>query len=409
MYSIYFLFTELLSKERMNWVKDSLYKFNHETLRETKKQEMPSESYHLAMFLTGEAIYNLIDQQYSKLIEDVLLNYEASVIIDPNELELYGFEYNDLVRNFKNKSSLLESKIRIIKKENFWTYLINNIKIRNKKNRIGFFQFEGPYMSRTSVYATRFIESAIESKLNVDLYTYLDGIHIGHTHQRPSEFENIAEKLIELKSTAAEKDLDFNMFSCSRCATARGYIKTPPKDEFIQSKDAIKDYLFCNLNKIVDKFEDDCVIMSPNSASIQFNDLRTQNTSYDKPKNIVLMTRPPYNSEWSFGGISFAMASAAHEISTRVLFLENGIYNIVGNHKVDETKKLFNLQEVIAATADMEHLEYFVYNPSLKMRRLSVHNDIKEHVKNIKKYEIGNILFKTNKNKSKHQNRIIIF
>jgi len=399
-----------VSKEKLTWLKNSLSIFRQKLDLENNGQSETLNLYQLTFFLTGDAIFNLIDQQYSDIIQDFLLNYQVSFVIDSEELELYGFESNDLFRNLKNKPTSLKSKIRTVSIKNFWTNMINTIKIKNEKNGIGFFQFEGPYMSRTSVYATRFIENAIQNQLNVDLYTYLDGIHIGHTHQRPSEFENIAEKLNKLKNTARENHLDFNMLSCSRCATARGYIKKPTADEFIQSKDAIEDYLFCNLNKIVDKFEEeDYVIMTPNSASIQFNDLRTPNTSSDKLENVILMTHPPYNSEWSFGGISFAVASATHDILTKVVFIEKGVYTLVGNHRIDEAKKLFNLQEIITATADMECLDYFVYKHSLKIRKLSVHNDIKEYVKEVKKYEIGDILYKTNTNKSKYQNRIIIF
>jgi tRNA 2-thiouridine synthesizing protein C len=403
------LFTELLSNEKLNWIKNSLRFFHQDKEFGSDKQQKTSSLYHISIFLTGDAIFNLIDQRYSKCIQDLLVNFEVSIILDSDELQLYGFEYKDVFKNFKIKSSLLESKIRI--KENFWTYLINNVKIKNEKNTVGFFQFEGPYMSRTSVYATRFIENALKNQVNVDLFTYLDGVHNGHTHQKPSEFENIAEKLIDLKELAKAENLGFNMLSCSRCATARGYIKKPTNEEFIQSNDLIKDFYICNLNKIVERFEHNFVIMTSNSGSLQFDEMSDSNVSYEyeDPQNIIVITHSPYNSEWSFGAISFAMASATHEIHTKVLFIEEGIYSMVGNHKIDESEKLFNFQEIIPATADMEYLDYYVYNPSLRRRNLSVRNDIKDYVKYIKKYEIGNILFKANKNKPKYQNRIIIF
>lgn len=409
MFSLYYLFTELISKEKLKWIKDSLQIFHQEAGVGKQVENITSDSYSLKFFLTGDAIFNLIDKKYLKIITDLLINYEVTVLVDSDELELYGFEYNDLLKNITLKSTLLKSKVQIIDKENFWTHLINIVKIDNKKNKIGFFQFKGPYMSRTSVYATEFIKYALKNQINIDLYTYLDGIHIGHSHQKPSEFENIAKKLKSLKNEAKEKNLDFNMLSCSRCATARGYIKEPATDDFIQSKDTIKGYLICNLNKIVDEFEHNIVIMSPNSASSQFNVLKGSNSPFDKPKNIILITRPPYNSEWSFGAISFAVASATHEIPTNVIFIENGIYNTIGNHKIDEDKKLFNIQEIIAATSDMKFLDYYIYNPSLIKRNLSVHKKIQKSIKKIKKSELGVILYNTNKKKSKYQNRIILF
>ncbi len=68
--------------------------------------------------------------------------------------------------------------------------------------------------------------------------------------------------------------------------------------------------------------------------------------------------------EWTFGDWSLALAAAMDGIPTTVIFIEEGVYALVGNHVVPPKDKVFNVQEMIAVTTDINDLEYLVYDPS---------------------------------------------
>ena len=67
---------------------------------------------------------------------------------------------------------------------------------------VGYCQLESPYMHRSSLSALRCLNAALEVHSSVELYAYLDGIHLGHTGQNPTEQENIGAGLEELSDRA---------------------------------------------------------------------------------------------------------------------------------------------------------------------------------------------------------------
>jgi len=217
------------------------------------------------------------------------------------------------------------------------------------------------------------LKTAVSHYLKPELYGYLDGVHLGHDSQKPSEFENIGEGLLDLQESAKQKGLGSLMLACSRCGTARGYLKESKLEVFHQSEDTIPSFLFCNLNRIIDRFEGKHVILSPTSGLIRDNemDFEDMSSSEVKPSIIIFVTHSPYGSEWTFGAISFALACANHEIATDVVFIEDGVLLLTGPHQITEGEGIFNLQEIIEATCDIENLRFFGYEPSLEMRGLS--------------------------------------
>ena len=72
---------------------------------------------------------------------------------------------------------------------------------------IGWFQVESPYMHRSAWHGLRFLFSALENRFSVELYAYLDGVHLGHTGQGPTESENIGRGLLELCDQAGKSGL----------------------------------------------------------------------------------------------------------------------------------------------------------------------------------------------------------
>ena len=331
--------------------------------------------FQVNFYLTGDALFTLYDMRYHKLWRELLALNIINITIDSWDCELLGLngiENNDLILDSEEYITFTNSSPYA-----FWQHLIEHISAKTWGEYFGFLEMKGPYMSRTNVDLLRALKTALKNDFSVDLYAYLDGIHLGHDCQKPSEFENIGEGLKAIQELAKKQGRESKMFACSRCGTARGYIKDKMVDTYHQSKDYIPSFLLCNLNRIIDRFEENHIILSPSSAHIQTSSNYLKEKIGNEEKNVqippilLLITHSPYGSEWTFGGLSFAMACANHEIPIDVLFIEDGTYILMGTHKVPEEEKLFNVQEIIEATYDMDFLQYYAYDPSLENRGIS--------------------------------------
>ena len=112
-------------------------------------------------------------------------------------------------------------------------------------------------------------------------------------------------------------------------------------------------------------------------------------------ENIFLITNPPYISENAFGALSMAMASANHDILTKVVFIEDGIYCLSGIHEIQPDDHIFNVQDIIESTGDMESLQYYLYEPSVEMRGVDILDYVKEF-KTIQSQGLKDVLFDFN-------------
>jgi sulfur relay (sulfurtransferase) complex TusBCD TusD component (DsrE family) len=392
MNKIIFLFLNRLNEERLEWLNNL---FNYLNLQRDAPQ------FEICFFLSGESLYSLLDGRTSSLWMNLLTNPLIKLYVDHIELQIIGIPINLLEERYSNSIYLTPENLKI--GSNFWELLIGKIWNDSFDSRIGILQNDGPYMHRTSVYSVRLMNAALNKEFNTEFYGYLDGVHLGHKGQNPSEFENISRALLDIEHKANENKLEFLMLSCSRCGTARGYIRSQLTQELYSSDDTIPHYYFCNLNKIVTQFEKQHPIISSNSAVITLNFQR----NHSKPSLIIFLTHNPYSSEWTFGGISFAVASATHNISTQVIFIEDGIYGLIGKHQINEEDKIFNLQDIIEATADMENLEFYGYIPSFKKRNISPSPQL-ESLSLIDIGELANIILKYNR-KGLYHKRIIFF
>ncbi|MEJ2296171.1 MAG: DsrE family protein, partial [Candidatus Lokiarchaeota archaeon] len=351
--------------------------------------------------LSGESLYSLLDGRTSSVWMNIVTNPLIKLYVDHRELQIMGIPIDLLKERYSGSICLTPENLNL--GSNFWEILMEKIGNDLFDSRVGILQNEGPYMHRTSVYSVRLMNAALNKDLNTEFYGYLDGVHLGHKGQNPSEFENISQALLDIEQKANEKKLEFLMLSCSRCGTARGYLRSPQTQELYSSDDTIPHYYFCNLNKIIARFGKQHPIISSNSAVIT---LDFQQHSL-QPSLIIFLTHNPYASEWTFGGISFAIASASHNIPTQVIFIENGVYGLIGKHQINEIDKIFNLQDIIQATADMENLEFYGHIPSFKKRNISPSTQLKS-LTLIDNGELANIILKYNR-KCLYHKRIIFF
>ncbi len=412
-----FLLGDVLTFERIDWFFDIIK--NVETF-------LSNSEVKIQIFLTGDAIYNIFNEYNIPLWKSLLTDSKVIIIIDPTESNLYGLNMHQLEEiyplNISNFSSKIVNTDTFISENsdseslifNFWDKLINSIKDYGFHQKLGILSFEGPYMHRTSIHILRLIERVLNNDMNAELYAYLDALHLGHSHQKPSAFENVGDTLNRITKLSIEKNLEFLMLACSRCGMARGYIKEENTQEFVQSEDTIPSFLICNLNKIIDKFEENHVILTPFSGVI-FNNFSQEDANGAispsmsiSPPIIIFMTHSPYGTEWTFGGLSFAIACANHGILTDVVFIEDGVYSLTGTHVLQEQEKIFNILEVIDATSDLECLKYYAYEPSLRKRNVYITNKI-ENLVIINNKNLTNLLYPINDHSKFMQRRILFF
>jgi tRNA 2-thiouridine synthesizing protein C len=389
---IFFLFLDKLSKERFEWLIALLNYLNN---------QQRSPQYEITFFLSGESLYSLLDKRMSELWDKMLKDPQIKLFLDHHELKILGLPVDILQSRFSDSISLSLEDLN--NNLSFWDLIVEKIMKEQFDSRIGLLQNDGPYMHRTSVYSVRLMDAAINRNCNTEFYGYLDGVHLGHKGQKPSEFENISQSLLDIKQKANEKNLEFSMLSCTRCGTARGYIRSQSTNEYYLSDDTIPYYFFCNLNKIIDQFEKQHPIISSNSALIIYDPQKSET----RPQLTIFISHSPYTSEWTFGGVSFAVASATHDISTQVIFVENGVYGLIGEHQITEKEKIFNLQDILEATADLKNLKFYAHAPSLEKRNIVLSNKLKS-VSIINNEDLANIVLKNNR-KGLYHKRIIFF
>jgi sulfur relay (sulfurtransferase) DsrF/TusC family protein len=97
-----------------------------------------------------------------------------------------------------------------------------------------------------------------------------------------------------------------------------------------------------------------------------------------KIKLSIIITHFPYDLEYAFGAISFAIASMNHQIETNVIFAEDGVYALINDHHVDEEDKIFNIQEIVESTQNEEFLKYYILKESLDKRELTINQKFKD-------------------------------
>ena len=110
------------------------------------------------------------------------------------------------------------------------------------------------------------------------------------------------------------------------------------------------------------------------------------------PPVTIFITRHPYGSEYTSGALAFAIACAAKEIQTRVIFIEDGVYVLSGVQTGNNTPEWFNLQAAIDAASGSENLQFFAFTPSLAARNIRKNPKLTGVIP-IGIADLGNLLF----------------
>jgi tRNA 2-thiouridine synthesizing protein C len=268
-------------------------------------------------------------------------------------------------------------------------------------------------MHRSAWYGLRFLSAALADRLAIDLYAYLDGIHIGHTGQAPTEAENIGAGIEELGEWAARHGLPCQVIACNRNATARGYSTWDDGQGVVISTCAIKPVKIRDLNVMIDRFRQNHVILSAAAGSLQFR--KGGSSSFDRaeksstaPPVTILITKSPYSTETVFGAVSFAVACAHAGILTRVIFMEDAVYALTGTHRAPADFSPYNLQDVINAVAGSENLHFFAFSPSFQKRGISKDKSLNA-VLELGYPGLGKIFFYPPGNVQAEHQRVLVF
>jgi len=385
MTSHFFLLSGPVTSERLSWIEESLKFYIIQIYPESLMYRETTKSPIFTFFLTGDALASLENPETQQVWSVILSLSSVRIICDRQELDLRGISIEQL--KMKNPNQIIDqNRFALNNQPSFWNDVVTLVRQNRPplpSDSTGWFQIESPYMHRSAWHGQKFLFSALENRFSVELYSYLDGIHMGHIGQSPVELENIGQGLEDLYELAGKRGLTCQILACNTCATARGYSTWDDGKGVVVSTCAIKPFKIRDLNAMVDRFEHSHIILSENAGSIQFPG-KVSAPSYDRseqnsnsPPVTILITKSPYSTEHAYGAIAFAVACAHQGILTRVVFLEDGIYALKGNPKVCPDSAGFNIQDFINLAAGNENLHLFALSPSFQKRGATKNQNLK--------------------------------
>ena len=357
----FFLFSNILSKERIKWLVPIVHYFDSK------------------IWFTEDAVYSI-----PHLIKEENIS---------NHTRVY----------FNNKQAIKRGLALPIGTEldslTFIQTYFDALKSSIEITRVGYLCLTAPYMSNDALFGLQILEFAEIKNLVPEFYGYLDGIHLLQRGQSPSEFTNVKNAFLKLREEAQKKFGEFKALFCSRCATARGYMNLP----------IIEGASIVNLREIICRLKagvpclmaDSIIIANPlyiNSETSELKPELTNSSKNSQPKNeedqsenlsenelspnspvevSIFITHSPYNSEYMFGGLSFGLACANQGIKTQIIFIEDSTFALMKqNGAWDFDLHDFDILNVVEALDDTENLSFYCYYPSLRERCLSESTEV---------------------------------
>ncbi|MDD1704503.1 MAG: DsrE family protein [Methanoregula sp.] len=415
MASQFFLFTGTITQERLSWIEEGLKFFFMRLYPESLLHHAKKDDFAFTFLLTGDSLYSLIDPGTQPLWEILLSLPSVRIICDRKELDLRGIAVERL--KMRNPDQVIDhNSLGLNGRQSFWKDVVKLARQNEEPapSTIGYLQLDSPYMHRTALYPLLCLSAALEVHASIDLYAYLDGVHLGHTGQNPTDAQNIGAGLEDLNDRAAKRGLQCQMIACGRCATARGYSTWDDGQGAVISTCAIRPFRIREMNAIVEQFKRNHIILGESAGDIQ---LRRDNPSsaFNRPERgsqlppiTILITKTPYGSERTYGALSLAAACAHEGITTRVVFIEDGVHALTGTQVIDPESRIFNVQELIDVIAGTANLQMYAFTPSLQMRNLAKNRKLTA-VLDLGIPELGQILFYPAGNSFADHQRIIFF
>jgi tRNA 2-thiouridine synthesizing protein C len=403
-----FFTSERLTPERLSWlaelVKFYSIKIHPESLYHKSRIQPPPFTF----YLLGDACYAFIDRQHRYLWEDMFKLPAFRCVFDSRELTLRGIHIEPFKMRFPGQ---VISTPDDNSEKSVWDLLIDATKDRSISSAFGFLLLQPPYSYHSCSNVLDLFRTAVSNGISPEMYAYLDGVHAMHSNQVPIDHENIGESLTEINKVTITRGLFPKNLIHSQSATSRGYSTFIGENGNIISNCIIPPGKITNLDQIVFRFRKNHNILSHTSFSIKMNPklIITQSSSFrDPPPLVILATRSPYGTEYTIGAITLAVACAHWGISTRCVFIEDGIHAISGEHFQEGDYPHFDIQAVIQSTSDLDNLEYYYYSPSLSARGLSV-NPVLTNVLKIDPSEFARIVLQPPGYVEASHQRVLVF
>jgi tRNA 2-thiouridine synthesizing protein C len=414
MTSHFFLFGGAITQERLSWVEGCL-KFFFVTLNPENLLHHTRDSGEgiFVFLLTGDALYSLHEPETLRIWEIILSLPSVRLICDREELDLRGISIEGL--KMKHYEQVIDhNRLGVSGQQSFWNDVAQVARQHEQPmpSTIGYLQIESPYMHRSAVSAVRCLAAALDVHAAVDLYAYLDGVHVSHSGQNPTESENIGSGLEAISEKAAKRGLQCQMIACSKYAASRGYSTWDDGKGQVVSACTIRPFRIRSLTDMIHRFRRNHIILGDNVASIHLKKdapslFPSDETGFAPPLSI-LVTSTPYGTEKALGAISLGVAAAAQGIVTRVIFIEDGVYGLAGSHQLEKGTPLFNLQEMVNLVAGSDNLQFFVFQPSLHRREVTKNPKLNA-VLDIGMPELGNLIFSPSKGVQAGHQRVLFF
>jgi len=415
MNSNFYLFSHPLLPERLSWIEECLKFFFVRLAPETLMHQKTTGSTVFSFFLTGDALYSLEDPETLQIWNIILSFSPVRIVCDRKELDLRGVGIGPLRMKFPEQV-IDTNSCGTDGRPSFWKDLAAAARQAKPPlpGTIGWLQTDSPYMNSSAENGISFLSSGLDELLSAELYAYLDGVHVGHHGQQPTDSVNIGEGLVALSDRAASRKLSFSAIGCSRSAAARGYSTWDDGQGQVISTCTVRAFRIRELSQIIERFLSPHIILSADSGALPL-EKQGAGPTYDRaekaskaPTVTILVSKSPYSTETSAGAISFAVACAHAGILTRVVFIEDGIYALTGNHRLEKDSSAFTIQEVINAVAGSENLHFFAFTPSLQKRGITKERSLNA-VLDIGYPGLGKIFFYPPGNVQAEHQRVLLF
>ncbi|WP_373840277.1 hypothetical protein [Methanospirillum sp.] len=337
------LLSSHISKERLQWLQMVL-----------PSQKVQSDSASLvSFFLCGDALYSLTHPETVPIWKELIKESGARIVADYEDLVDMG-----LIKGVEGSG--------LAQKGNLNTLFIN--KENAHISSAGFLHLYSPYMHRHTEKFLTLLDDAVSLSIPVSVILYLDAVHLCHSNQVTTEFENIEQGLDKVQQKSLENGLPFIITACQRCSQARGYMH--PGTEEDNAAPCFRNGVWISgLSQLIPLFSSAEIVLHADCINIA----GSGNEVY-----ILVVTGTPYGTEHAFGAISFAVALSGKNIPTYVIFAEDGAYCYIPAPDSWFCNTVRDIQSVIMATATPGLLEYGVFECSLSERGIIADNEVPE-------------------------------
>ncbi len=370
--NVLFLST-VVTQERLSWIEEVL-KFHYQKPHaEGSGNQGSATSMDFVVFLTGDALYSLNEAESRHIWSSMLSLPQVRLICDRDALDIRGISLDPLRESFPDQVS--ESS----QSPSFWAAVISQIREGPGPvpPRIGWLQISSPYMFPSAGYAVRFLSAALDLDCGVSLYAYLDGSHISHIGQNPGETENRGTAIETLGKSAAGKNLPCTVMVNRYCASKRGYESWDDGLGTIGSLFVVRPAHIKDLDVIIRHSKDTPVLLSENAGYIHCPPSeQKEQISPQTPSVVILITHTPYTTEYAYGGVAFAVACAHQGIQTTVVFLEDGIFALTGEHRVPQDSETGTLPKLISHLSGNDNLHFYALTDPFHRRGISKHGTL---------------------------------